>query len=111
MVRALEELQGHWRFFPVQHMLLFFEVAANDLEGRQFGVVEIGERLDMPQASVSRAITDLSARTIPPGGSEPVDLIMTKPDMKDHRKRIPALTAKGWQVYERVRQHLGKACA
>ncbi len=99
LVRALQELQGHWKNFPVQQMLLFLEIARNDLEGREWGVVEIGERLGMPQASVSRGITDLSGRTIPPGSSEPIDLVTTRPDAMDHRKRIPVLTDKGRRVY------------
>lgn len=100
LVRALQELQSHWKNFPVQQMLLFLEIARNDFEGCEWGVVEIGERLGMPQASVSRGITDLSGRSIPPGSSEPIDLVTTRTDAIDHRKRIPILTDKGRKVYE-----------
>lgn len=106
MVRALEELQGHWKFFPVQHMLLYFAIADNDLRRRGLGVMEIAERLDMPQASASRGITDMSARTIPPGSTGPIDLVMTHSDTRDHRKRIPILTSKGRDVYKRIAAHL-----
>ncbi len=109
LIRALQVLQSHWRNFPVQQMLLFMEIARNDLEGREWGVGEIGERLGMPQASVSRCITDLSGRTIPPGSTEPIDLVTTRPDAIDHRKRIPTLTDKGRRVYASLAEMLSTA--
>lgn len=99
---ALAELRQHWRHFPVAHMMLFLEVARNDLEKHGWGVLEIGERLDITQATVSRGIVDLSARTVPSGGTEPIDLVTTEADAKDHRKRIPVLTAKGRRVYDKL---------
>ena len=81
---------------------LFLEVARNDLEKREWGVLEIGERLDITQATVSRGLVDLSARTIPTGSSEPIDLVTTEPDAFDHRKRIPVLTKKGRRVYDKI---------
>ncbi|WP_159953184.1 MarR family winged helix-turn-helix transcriptional regulator [Rhizobium sp. 18065] len=99
---VLAELRQHWRNFPVVHMLMFLEVAKNDLEQKKWGVLEIGERLDITQASVSRGLIDLSARTIPPGADEPIDLVTTEPDRFDHRKRIPVLTKKGRRVYDKI---------
>lgn len=98
----LSELRTHWRNFPVTHMLLFLEVARNENEKRGWGVLEIGERLDITQATVSRGIVDLSARTVPTGASEAIDLVTTEADPHDHRKRIPVLTKKGRRVYDKI---------
>lgn len=86
----------------MQHMLLFLEVAKNDLGNQQLGVIEMGERLAMTQSSVSRGIRDMSAKNIPPGSDEPINLVLTQADPIDHRKRIPALTPKGRAVYARL---------
>lgn len=99
---VLQEFRRHWRNFPVNHMLLFLEVARNDLEGHNWGVLEIGERLNMTQASVSRGIVDLSARTVPTGATEAIDLVTTEADASDHRKRVPVLTKKGRRVYDHL---------
>ncbi len=97
---VLQEFRRHWRNFPVTHMLLFLEVARNDLEEKNWGVLDIGERLGLTQATVSRGIVDLSARTIPSGSTEAIDLVTTEADRVDHRKRIPVLTKKGRRVYD-----------
>lgn len=99
---VLSELRSHWRNFPVVHMQLFLEVARNDIEDREWGILEIGERLDITQATVSRGIVDLSARTIPTGAAEAIDLVTTEADRFDHRKRIPKLTKKGRRVYDKI---------
>jgi DNA-binding MarR family transcriptional regulator len=105
---VLSELRSHWKNFPVGHMLLFLEVARNDLEEHRLGVLEIGERLGVPQANVSRWLNDLSDRTIPTGGNEPINLVATEPDKHDHRKRIPVLTRKGIRVYQKILRQLGQ---
>ncbi|QIG74608.1 MarR family transcriptional regulator protein [Rhizobium phage RHph_I20] len=99
---VLQEFRRHWRNFPVNHMLLFLEVARNDLEGNNWGILEIGERLGLNQATVSRGIVDLSARTIPTGATEAIDLVTTEADAVDHRKRIPVLTKKGRRVHDHI---------
>jgi len=99
---VLTELRSHWRNFPVTHMLLFLEVARNDLEDRNLGILEIGESLDVPPATVSRGMVDLSPRTIPSGSSEAIDLVTTRPDKFDHRKRVPVLTKNGRRVYDKI---------
>ena len=105
----LSELRQHWRNFPVTHMLLFLEVARNDIEKHNWGILEIGERLDITQATVSRGIVDLSARTIPTGASEAIDLVTTDPDAFDHRKRIPVLSKKGRRVYDKIMRMMENA--
>lgn len=72
-------------------------------------VLDLGERLCLTQATVSRGITDLSARTIPPGSDEPIDLVSTRSDAFDHRKRIPVLTPKGHRVYDKITRILRSA--
>lgn len=104
--RVLRELQGHWKFFPVQHMLLFLEVAKNDLQDQRLGVIEMSERLEMTQSSVSRGIRDMSGKNIPTGSNEPINLVTTRPDASNHRKRVPILTAKGRRVYQRLAELL-----
>ncbi len=97
MVRGLEVFQSHWRSFPIQHMR-FFEVARNDLERREWGVMEMAELLGVPPATASRHIQDLSKWNVPKGHA-PLDLVTTRSALDDHRKRIPMLTDKGVQVY------------
>lgn len=105
----LKELRAIWKNFPVQHMLLFLEVAKNDLGKHEWGVMDIGDRLDINSATVSRGIIDLSSRTTPPGSDGPVDLVETMADKYDHRKRIPILTKKGHRVYASILKHLESA--
>lgn len=106
LVLILQELRRHWRNFPVGHMLLFLEVARNDLNDLEMGVIELGEGIGLSQASTSRHLVDLSPRTIPSGGDAPVDLVTTRPDAVDYRKRVPCLTAKGRVVYQHIKSIL-----
>lgn len=106
LVLILQELRRHWRHFPVSHMLLFLEVARNDLDGLEMGVIELGEGIGLTQASTSRHLADLSPRTIPSGSEAPVDLVTTRPDAIDYRKRVPCLTAKGRVVYQQIQRLL-----
>ncbi len=99
---CLLEFRKTWKNFPVQHMLVFLEVARNDLEDRRWGVLDIAERLEIPQATASRIISDLGPRAIPTGSTEPVDLMETVASRSDHRKRIPVLTKRGRIFHEKL---------
>jgi DNA-binding MarR family transcriptional regulator len=101
MAKGLELFQSHWRFFPVQHMRFFFEVARNDLERQEWGVLEMAERLGVPQATASRHIQDLSKWNVPKG-HDPIDLVTTRTAPDNYRKRIPMLTDKGLHVFRRL---------
>lgn len=99
---VLELFRKEWDGFPVKHMLIFLEVAKNDIEKREWGVVEIGERLGINQSTVSRSIIGMSPRAIPTEGAEPIDLLTTRADRIDYRKKIPCLTPKGKRLYEEI---------
>lgn len=101
MVKGLEVFQSHWKFFTVQHMRFFFEVARNDLERQEWGVLEMGEFLGIPAATASRHIQDLSRWNVPKG-HDPLDLVTTRTAPDNYRKRIPMLTHKGLQVYRQI---------
>ena len=103
---VLQEFRTQWRNFPVTHMQVFLEVARNDLERHNWGVTEVGDRLDINQATASRIIVDLGDRSVPTGGNETLNLIKTIQDPLNSRKRIPVLTAKGKLVYEKIERLL-----
>lgn len=86
MINALRDLD---QTMPVDMVATFFAVAAD--EGITMKL--LGERLDMPQSSVSRNVSVLSkwGARHKPG----LDLVVTEEDPAERRRKIVRLTPKG----------------
>jgi DNA-binding MarR family transcriptional regulator len=89
-----EQLNGD---FALPQLAIFLLVARNE----DITMVEIGERLNMPQGTVSRNVKALSKYHTREGNkvnTHGYDLLKVEPDLFDRRKFAVTLTTKGKEI-------------